>query len=143
MIVLDTTVLVYAQGSDHPLREPCQRLLTAVGNGAVDATTTVEVIQEFTHVRNRRQGRETAVRDARALLGFLGPLLTTDEAALRTGLDLYAASHRLGSFDAVLAATALTAGAEAIVSADLAFADIPGLGHVVPDHEGVALLLGA
>ena len=54
MIVLDTTVLVYALGGEHALREPCQRLVEAVAEGRVEATTTVEVIQEFVRVRARR-----------------------------------------------------------------------------------------
>ena len=56
MIVLDTTVLVYATGSDHPLREPCRRLVDAVANGVLTARTTVELIQELMHVRARRVG---------------------------------------------------------------------------------------
>ena len=55
MIVLDTTVLVYAVGADHPLREPCQLLVRAIADGTILATTTIEVIQEFTHVRGRRR----------------------------------------------------------------------------------------
>ena len=44
MIVLDTTVLVYSVGSDHPLRAPCRSLIEAIGDGEIAATTTVEVI---------------------------------------------------------------------------------------------------
>ena len=65
MILLDTTVLSYAVGADHPLREPCRRLLRAHGNGHIEATTTIEVIQEFVHVRARRRSRPDAVALAR------------------------------------------------------------------------------
>ena len=61
MIVLDTTVLVYAKGADHPLRDPSRRLIAAVADRELQATTTVEVIQEFVHVRARRRGRADAV----------------------------------------------------------------------------------
>jgi predicted nucleic acid-binding protein len=64
MIVLDTTVLVYAKGAAHPLRDPCRRLLAAIIEREVQATTTVEAIQEFVHVRARR--RDSA--GARALV---------------------------------------------------------------------------
>jgi hypothetical protein len=37
VIVLDTTVLVYAVGTDHPLREPCQHLIRAVAGGTAAA----------------------------------------------------------------------------------------------------------
>lgn len=140
MIVLDTTVLVYAVGSDHPLREPCRELVGAIAAGALQATTTVEVVQEFTHVRARRRGREDAVRVALDYLDVLAPLLVVGEADLQEGLRLYARSDQLGAFDAVLAATAGRANAAAIVSADAGFAeaDIP---NVVPDAPGVAHLI--
>lgn len=45
MILLDTTILVYAVGTDHHLREPCRQLLEGVRDGRLRACTTVEVIQ--------------------------------------------------------------------------------------------------
>ncbi|MCL4287513.1 MAG: hypothetical protein KJ006_07695 [Thermoleophilia bacterium] len=47
----------------------------------------------------------------------------------------------VGAFDAVLAATALDAGAAAFVSADRAFAAISGLPLLIPDDAGVERLL--
>ena len=140
MIVLDTTVLVYAIGCDHPLREPCRDLIDSIAAGRVTATTTVEVLQEFTHVRARRRGREDAARLARDYLDVLAPLLVVGEQDLQEGLRLYERSERLGAFDAVLASAAGRADAAAIVSADSAF-DEADIAHVVPDAHGVARLL--
>lgn len=42
---------------------------------------------------------------------------------------------------AVGAAAAVAAGAAAIVSADRAFAAVPRLVHVLPDHDGVRRLI--
>ncbi|MEJ7797757.1 MAG: type II toxin-antitoxin system VapC family toxin [Solirubrobacteraceae bacterium] len=140
MIVLDTTVLVYAVGADHPLRDPCRELIGAVANGRIAATTTVEVLQEFTHVRTRRRDREDAVRLARDYLDLLAPLLVVSTDDLAQGLRLYARTDRLGAFDAVLAAAAERADGAAVVSADAAFAEAD-VAHVVPDAGGVARLL--
>ncbi len=142
MIVLDTTVLVYAVGSEHPFRGPCRDLVAAIAGGRVRATTTVEVLQEFTHVRARRRGRKDAAALARDYLDVLSPLVVIGEDDVQEGLRLYARSDRLGAFDAVLAATAGRASAVAIVSADGAFADAE-LPHVVPDADGVAGLLAS
>ena len=142
MIVLDTTVLVYAVGADHGLREPCRELIGAIADGRVPATTSVEVLQEFTHVRARRRGREDAARLARDYLDLLAPLLVVGEADLQEGLRLYTRSDRLGAFDAVLAATATRTSSAALVSADAAFAQT-GVRHIVPDARGVAELLAA
>ena len=143
MIVLDTTVLVYATGSDHPLREPCRRLVDAVANGVLTATTTVEVIQEFTHVRALRMGRADASRLAESFTALLTPLLPVGESALRHGLQLYAGSDRVGAFDAVLAAATMSVGGQTLVSADRSFSEVPGLANVTPDDDGVASLLPA
>lgn len=126
MIVVDTTVLVYAVGGEHPLREPCRTIVRAVGDGSLIATTTVEVIQEFTHVRARRQGRAESVALARSYATLLAPLLVLDETDLRAGLDLFARHQSLGAFDAVLAAATMGRDAE-LVSADHGFAALEGL----------------
>ena len=42
MILVATTILSYAVGVEHPLREPCRRLLRAHGNARVEAATTIE-----------------------------------------------------------------------------------------------------
>lgn len=143
MIVLDTTVLVYATGTEHPYREPCRQLVQAVADGRVAATTTVQVIQEFTHVRARRRSRADAAGLARAYVDLLSPLLPVHADTLLTGLDLFGGAPELGAFDAVLAAAARTAGVQALVSADSAFADVAGLNHIVPDQQGVDELLAA
>jgi uncharacterized protein len=143
MIVLDTTVLVYAKGTAHPLRDSCRRLIAAIAERELDATTTVEVVQEFVHVRAQRRERSDAVALGGDYADLLAPLLTVGDEHLRRGLALFERSERLGAFDAVLAATALEAGASALVSADGAFASIAGLHHVIPDESGVAMLLAS
>lgn len=141
MILLDTTVLVYALGEDHPLKGPSIRMLDAVASGRLAATTTVEVVQEFTHVRARRgRTRATAVADARRYVRLLGPLVSPDQQALDLGLELFAAGG-LGCFDSVLAATARGADAT-LVSADGAFAHVDGLRHLDPSSPSLLDDLG-
>ena len=141
MIVLDTTVLVYAKGADHPLRDPCRELLTAIGDERLEATTSAEVIQEFVHVRARRRDRADAAALGRDYADLLSPLLSVNREDLRRGLRIFEQFDGLGAFDAVLAASAAGAGASALVSADVAFADVPELHHLVPDAAGVSALL--
>lgn len=137
MIVLDTTVLVYAKGADHQLRDPCRRLIAAVAEGSIRATTTVEVIQEFAHVRARRQGSPEAAGLAREYAELLAPLMLVTPGHLDRGLALFEQPSSLGAFDSVLAAAALDNGATGLVSADRAFADVADLAHIFPDGDGV------
>ena len=141
MIVLDTTVLVYAVGAEHPLREPCRLLIRSIADETILATTTIEVIQEFTHVRARRRDRKDAAELARDYIELLSPLLIVEETDLREGLRLYEGGTGFGSFDAVLAAATRAAGAEALVSADAGFSGIAAIHHVVPDAAGIRALL--
>lgn len=131
MILLDTTVLSYAVGTEHPLREPCRRLLAAHADGRIDATTTVEVIQEFTHVRARRRSRTDAVALARRYREAF-TLLLTDAEDLDLGLTLFERHPSLGAFDATLAAVALNRRAEALVSGDRAYSQVPALRWIDP-----------
>lgn len=144
MIVLDTTVLVYAVGAEHPLRDPCRRLVEAIADGQLEATTTVEVIQEFAHVRSRRRGRSDAARLSNDYAELLAPLITVSPEDLRAGLTLFEHHERLGAFDAVLAATAGAHEATALVSTDSAFGaafEASELTHVIPDGRGIAQVL--
>jgi uncharacterized protein len=110
MIILDTTVLVYAKGTDHPLRA-------------------------------QRRTRSDAASLGSDYADLLSPLLAADDKQLRRGLVLFERHERLGAFDAVLAAAAMDADASAFVSADGAFADVPGLSHIIPDDREVKKLL--
>ncbi|MGH9065470.1 MAG: type II toxin-antitoxin system VapC family toxin [Acidimicrobiales bacterium] len=131
MIVLDTTILVYAMGSDHALRAPCRGIVELCRDGLTRATTTVEVIQEFTHVRARRLPRGEAVARAREYSTGLGPLLRPDTDDLEDGLTLFERSRSLGTFDAVLAAATRRKG-WVLASADRAFARVEGLTYLDP-----------
>ncbi len=143
MIVLDTTVLVYASGTEHPLREPCRDLVRAVADGRLQATTMVAVVQEFVHVRARRRGRGDAVARGRELARLLRPLIAPGDAELALGLRIYEELDGIGAFDAVLAATVMLSGADALVSADRAFGRVPGLTWLDPAGPAVGQLLAS
>lgn len=129
MILVDTTILVYAVGTDHQLREPCRGLLEEVRHGRARACTTVEVVQEFAHVRARRRPRADAAARAREYaLGF-SPLVCPGEDDLSDGLDIFEVTASLSPFDAVLAAVALRRR-WALASADQSFGEVDGLRHL-------------
>lgn len=141
MIVVDTSILVYAVGTPHRYAEPSRRLMDAAAEGRVAVTTTFGVIEEFLHVRARRRDRREAVVLARNYARFLAPLLAVGEEQLERGLRLFERHGKIGAFDAILAATALVHRAEAFVSGDAGFASIPGLSYVEPTGENVDQLI--
>ena len=126
MILLDTTVLVYSVGDEHPLKQAARNLLSDARTSAVRAHTTPEVIQEFAHVRARRRSREDAVALAASFSALLGPLQVITAQHLSAGLELWAQHPGIGSFDSALAAVAISLDAD-LVSADTGFASVTGL----------------
>jgi predicted nucleic acid-binding protein len=141
VILVDTTVLSYAVGTEHPLREPCRQLLAAHAEGRIEAATTIEVIQEFVHVRSRRRSRADAVALARHYMAALA-LVITQIADLDLGLTLFEQQSALGVFDSVLAAVALNQRMEALVSADQAFGKVPDIPWVDPATPDLHRLIG-
>jgi predicted nucleic acid-binding protein len=140
VIVLDTNILMYAAGRDHPLRDGCRRLIEAIGGGIVRATTTVSVIEEFMHARGRTD-RAAASKIATDFATLLTPLLVVDADDLHAGIRLFEREGRLDAFDAVLAATAIRHDADALVSADRAFSAVRGLRYIDPATDGLNELL--
>lgn len=140
LIVVDTTVLVYATGGDHPLRHPARQVIEALGRGDLQGTTSVEVIQEFANVRARRSDRAAAAHLAMEFAALLSPLVTIGEDELTSGLQIWHKTPSLGAFDAVLAAVARNHAAT-LVSGDKAFAYVAGLDHVPLDDQTVSRLL--
>lgn len=142
MIVVDTNVLVYAVGAEHPLREPSRRIIDAAGSAAVQATTTAQVIHEFLHVYARRRSREEATAAAKRQLALFEPLLTPADADVSAAIDLYARHAQLDSGDALLAAIVLgNPEVDALVTADQGFAAVPGLALLDPRGPEIARML--
>lgn len=135
MILVDTSVLVYAVGDDHRLQAPCRRLVQLVADGTVSATTTVEAIQEFVHVRARRRPRSDAAALGRAYATLLAPLTQPVTADLEIGLELFERHPDLGAFDAVLAATAQRMSGGVLASTDGAFRSVASLRLLDPSDE--------
>ena len=135
----DTNVFVYALGRAHPLRAPCQAIVSRVADGELRGEASCDLVQEFAHQRYRQTGdRVAACRSARrvAQTCLLHALQPSD--VLR-GLELLERHPRLNGRDASFAAVALGRGIDAILTADHAFDDVPGLERIDPaDGEAVA-----
>lgn len=129
-VLIDTAVLAYALGGDHPLKAPCERIVRAAGSGEIELHASVELIQELLFHRMRKTDRRSAVAQARDAAA-LCVLHDFDQSVLTGAIDLVASSASLGGRDAVHAATALRHGLP-VVSPDTAFDGIAGLRRLDP-----------
>jgi predicted nucleic acid-binding protein len=140
-VILDTNVLVYAVGAEHPLRGPARRLITALRDGELQATTSVLVLQEFTYVYARRRGPEAAAGLARSYIDLLEPLIPVEQPHLMTALRLLE-RYDVRPSDALLAAAALHTS-QTIVTADKALGGVPDVTTAMLASDVVDRLIDA
>lgn len=132
MILIDTNVLMYSFGKDHPYRQASTQVLEDVASEELNANIDTEALQEILYVYSQRGERKWGLRVFDALLRvFPAPLpIAREETVIaRTLMGGYASLH---SRDAVHAAVVLNHGLEAIISADRAFDEISEIKRLDP-----------
>jgi hypothetical protein len=134
-VFIDTAVVMYAGGAEHPMREPCQRILTRVADGELEAVTSVEVIQEILHRFNAIRRPDIGVSTARDALDLFAPVLPVTHAVMRRMPELIEAHPALSARDLVHVATCLQEGIRDIVSPDRGFDGVPGIRRIDPGGD--------
>lgn len=132
MIFLDTNVFLYAAGREHPLREPCRRVLRRVEDGSLAANTNVEVVQEILYVLTRRALEEKGRRLARSVLGLFPDVLPLSALDLGAALDLLGEHPGLTPRDAIHVATMRRRGIDTLISADTHFDRVEDIRRIDP-----------
>ena len=138
--LLDTAVVLYARGRDHPYQGACRRLIELARDGVILPDASVELVQEYIHVLLRRGQPAEAVAASARDVASLCRLLPFDEAVVDRALQLIEQDLGLGGRDAVHAATALTHDITLVVSPDRAFESVPGLQRLDPTSAEATLL---
>lgn len=131
-VFIDTAVIMYAAGGEHPLRDPCGRIIAGIGDGDVDAVTSAEVVQEILHrfvsLRRAELGRAQAVE----ALDLFAPVLPITHALMRRVPDLALRYPSLDARDLVHVATCIHEGITEIVSPDRAFDRVAEVHRIDP-----------
>ena len=131
-VFIDTAVLMYAGGRDHPLCEPCRDLLRQVEAGRLDAVISAEVVQEIFHRFVAMRRTELGAEMARDALDLFAPVLAITHAVVQRMPGLAARYPDLAARDLVHVATCAEEGVGAIVSPDRAFDRVEGLARFAP-----------
>jgi uncharacterized protein len=134
VILVDTHVIMYAAGAEHPHKRPSVALLERVARGEIEATIDAEVLQEILH-RYRAMGRWEdggRVYDlARQLFRNVVPVTAEVLDRARRILDT---DRRIMARDALHAAVVMVEGLEAVCSWDRDFDRIKGIVRQEPDE---------
>lgn len=129
---LDTCVPIYAAGRDHPYREPCARIVLAVGEGEIEAVTDTEVIQEIAYRFHALRRRSQGLKLAEEFLSLMGSVLPVTREDVARSLELQRAYPFLPPRDAIHVAVMVGSGLETIVTADRHFDRVKEVERVDP-----------
>ena len=121
-VFIDANVPIYAAGGDHPLNDPCARILRSVAEDPRPFATDSEVLQELLH-RYLAQGRWELGREvirtfAEAMHGRIEPVHAEDVLAASELADRHPG---VSARDLVYAAVMRRIGTGRIISADTDF----------------------
>jgi predicted nucleic acid-binding protein len=131
---VDTSVLVYAAGADHPLRGPCAAVMRAIDEGEIEAVTSAEVVQEIFHRYLAIRRPDIADALARSTLDAFAPVLPITHALMRRVPDLAQRYPGLSARDTIHVATCIHEGITEIISADRGFDAVREVRRIAPEE---------
>ena len=132
MVFVDANIPMYAAGTPHPLRAPCQEITVAIAEGRIDVVTDVEVIQEILHRYTSIGQRARAIALAREFASLIGAVLPVTSAEMTLSIDLHTAHSRLTARDSLHLAVMRLNGLTTILTADRHFDALAGIERVDP-----------
>lgn len=130
---IDTSVIMYAGGVEHPHRAACRRVLEGVADGSIEAVTSTEVVQEILH-RFARGRRDVGQRMARSVLDLFDELIPIDRQSIAAAVSLYADHPQLCTRDALHVATCVNSAIGEIVSVDSGFDAVGEVRRIEPSE---------
>jgi predicted nucleic acid-binding protein len=137
VILVDTNIVMYAAGAEHPFKEPSLSFLERAVAGEYAAVIDAGALQEILH-RYRSIGRSddgARVYDlARRVLPLTIPI---DDVVTDRARELMEAYPRLLARDAVHAAVVITRKLDGIASFDRDFDGIRGVKRIEPKAKAV------
>jgi hypothetical protein len=131
-VFVDSAVLMYAAGTDHPLRAACRRIVERVGDGDVDAVTSTEVVQEIIHRYLSIRRPDLARRIAADTLDLFSPVLPITHACARRMPDLVERYPFLQARDLIHVATCIHEGIAEILTPDRGFDQVAEVRRIDP-----------
>jgi|FaiFalDrversion2_1042247.scaffolds.fasta_scaffold13000_2 hypothetical protein len=136
VVFLDANIVMYAVGSEHPYRLPCQKVMAAIANNTLTAAIDTEIVQEILHRYGALRRYAEAVTIAENLLSLVALVYPVTLRDILRSLELFAAYSVQGvqARDTIHAAVMQNNGIRLIVSADRHFDLIEGIERIDPQE---------
>jgi hypothetical protein len=133
VVFVDTNILMYVAGREHPHQEPCRQALALIAQEVVEAVTSTEVHQEILH-RYLSLGRPEDARSVSKTLQSIVPrTLAVDLADIVRARDLSIIYPTVPARDLVHAAVMLNHGITTVLSVDRHFDNIHEIVRLSPE----------
>jgi len=130
--LLDTNIVIYALGGEHPYRDPCRAVINQLEGRHHDYAVSAEMLQEVLSVFWNKKDLKTGIEAVNKLLAVFPSPIPITGAEVALAIRLIEQSLGLSPRDAIYAAVVLSHGLEGIVSADRGFDQVPGLRRYDP-----------
>lgn len=127
MKLIDTNIILYSLGREHPLKEPCRNIIYKVVSGDISANIDVETIQEVFHIYASRNERQKAVKASRYLLEIFPEPFWISKSEILLAISLLDRYPSLVARDAIHAAVVMSNKLSGIISEDKDFDMIRGI----------------
>lgn len=124
---IDTNILMYAVGSEHPLKRPSLHILEQVSRGEISAVTDTEVFQEVAYRYWSQQKWPIAVQVLRDYQYLFDEIYPIEKQQLNLYYDLLSKHDFLSPRDAIHVAVMRSHQLTHIYTTDQGFQKIPGL----------------
>ncbi len=133
-VFVDTSVIMYAAGREHPMRDACVRIMHAIDERTIEATTSTEVVQEVLHRFLSINRPDIARSLASSTLDTFAPVLPITHALMRRVPDLAARYPSLAARDLIHVATCIHEGITEILSTDRGFDAVQEVRRIPPEE---------
>jgi uncharacterized protein len=134
-VFIDTAVIMYAAGKEHPLRDVSRDTLKLAASGQLDAVTSAEVIQEILHRFTALQRRNVGADMARNAMDLFAPVLPITHGVMQRMPHLVERYEALVARDLVHVATCLEHGVEAVITPDQDFDLVDEIQRIAPQDR--------
>ncbi len=141
-VFIDTAVIMYAAGAEHPLKAPSAEIVRRVASGELAGVTSAEVIQEIAHRFVHAQQPERAAELIGHALEVFSPVIPIGQAVVERMPGLIRRYPSLQARDLIHVAACLEERIEAIVSPDRAFDIVSELERIDPADAAAVVQKG-
>ena len=122
---IDTNILMYAVGTEHPLKKPSVEILEKISEGEIMAVTDTEVFQEIAYRYWFQKKWKVAVEILKDYQSLFHEIYPVEQQQLELYYDLLSRYSFLSPRDAIHAAVMQSNQVKKIYTADVAFARLP------------------